>query len=107
MLTPAQLRAARALLGIDQRTLAGLAGVSLPTIQRMETSDGYVRGVVDTLTKVVAALERHGVELISEGAVSPSGGRGVRLRDPALPSTRPSVTRAGPASSPAPAPVKA
>jgi predicted transcriptional regulator len=88
MLTPAQLRAARALLGIDQRTLAGLAGVSLPTIQRMESSDGYVRGVVDTLTKVVAALELRGVELISENTVSLSGGRGVRLRDPALPSAR-------------------
>lgn len=48
MLTPAQLRAARALLGLDQRTLAELAGVSLPTIQRMEASEGYVRGVVDT-----------------------------------------------------------
>lgn len=85
MLTPTQLRAARALLGIDQRTLAERAGVSLPTIQRMEASDGYVRGVVDTLTKVVAALEREGVELIGENAVSSGGGRGVRLRDSALP----------------------
>jgi predicted transcriptional regulator len=88
MLTPPQLRAARALLGIDQRTLADLAGVSLPTIQRMEASDGYVRGVVDTLIKVVAALEREGVELIAEDAVSASGGRGVRLRDPTRPATR-------------------
>ena len=88
MLTPAQLRAARALLGIDQRTLAELAGVSLPTIQRMEASEGYVRGVIDTLTKVVAALEASGVELISENAVSTGGGRGVRLRDAALPLLR-------------------
>lgn len=88
MLTPNQLRAARALLGIDQRMLAGLAGVSLPTIQRMEASDGYVRGVVDTLTKVVAALEREGVELISETSVSTGGGRGVRLRDAAKPPFR-------------------
>lgn len=87
MLTPPQLRAARALLGIDQRTLAALAGVSLPTIQRMETSSGYVRGVVESLTKVVEALEREGVELINENAVSTGGGRGVRLRD----STRPSL----------------
>lgn len=85
MLTPAQLRAARALLGIDQRTLADLAGVSLPTIQRMEASDGYVRGVIDTLTKVVAALEYAGVELIGDNAASHSGGRGVRLREPATP----------------------
>lgn len=88
MLTPAQLRAARALLGIDQRTLAARAGVSLPTIQRMEASDGYVRGVVESLTKVVAALERDGVELIGEDSVSASGGRGVRLRDPAKPRVR-------------------
>lgn len=88
MLTPAQLRAARALLGMDQRTLAERAGVSLPTIQRMEASDGYVRGVIESLTKVVAALEREGVELIGEDAVSSSGGRGVRLRDPARPQLR-------------------
>ncbi len=88
MLTPAQLRAARALLGIDQRTLAERAGVSLPTIQRMEASDGYVRGVVETLTRVVAALEREGIELITENTVSTGGGRGVRLRDPTPPSLR-------------------
>lgn len=90
MLTPPQLRAARALLGIDQRALAALAGVSLPTIQRMEaSSSGYVRGVVESLTKVVEALEREGVELIKENAVSTEGGRGVRLRDPTSPSLRP------------------
>ncbi len=93
MLTPAQLRAARALLGIDQRTLAAQAGVSLPTIQRMEASDGYVRGVVDTLIKVVAALEDAGIELISENSVSTGGGRGVRLKDPAAPETRASRSR--------------
>lgn len=95
MLTPAQLRAARALLGIDQRTLADLAGVSLPTIQRMEAaSDGYVRGVVETLTKVVEALEREGVELIRENTVSTGGGRGVRLRDPTSPTLREPPRRA-------------
>jgi transcriptional regulator with XRE-family HTH domain len=88
MLTSAQLRAARALLGMDQRTLAERAGVSLPTIQRMEASDGYVRGVIDTLTKVVAALEQEGIELISENSVSTGGGRGVRLRDPTRPALR-------------------
>ena len=80
MLTSAQLRAARALLGLDQKALAELAGVSLPTIQRMEASIGNVRGVVDTLTKVVEALERSGVELIGDGATSPAGGRGVRFK---------------------------
>lgn len=80
MMTSAQLRAARALLGIDQKTLAGMAGVSVPTIQRMEASQGNVRGVVDSLSKVVDALNAAGVELIGEGSQSLSGGRGVRLK---------------------------
>lgn len=82
MITGPQMRAARALLSIDQKTLAELAGLSVPTIQRMEASTGNVRGVVDSLTKVVAALELAGVELIGEGSVSTSGGRGVRLKVP-------------------------
>lgn len=80
MITAAQLRAARALLGIDQRKLAELSGVSLPTIQRMEASEGNVRAIVDTLSKVVDALQREGVELIGEQVRSDAGGRGVRLR---------------------------
>lgn len=80
MITAAQMRAARALLGIDQRQLAELADISVPTIQRMEASDGNVRGVIDTLTKVVEALDRAGIELIGDNAVSREGGRGVRLK---------------------------
>ena len=83
MMTSGQLRAARALLGIDQKTLAARADVSLPTIQRMEASDGVVRGTVETLTKVIEALARDGIDLIGEGAASDHGGRGVRLRGPA------------------------
>ena len=82
MITGPQMRAARALLGIDQKTLAELAGLSVPTIQRMEASSGNVRGVVDSLTKVVAALQLAGVELIAEGSASTAGGRGVRLKVP-------------------------
>lgn len=80
MITAAQMRAARALLGIDQRTLAELSGLSVPTIQRMEAGSGYVRGVVDSLMKVVAALEIAGVELIAEGEPGTERGRGVRLK---------------------------
>jgi predicted transcriptional regulator len=83
MMSAGQLRAARALLGIDQKTMADMAGVSLPTIQRMEASDGNVRGIVDTLTKVIEALNRAGIELVGENARSETGGRGVRLREPA------------------------
>jgi len=82
MMTAGQLRAARALLGIDQKTLAEMAGVSVPTIQRMEASEGNVRGIIDSLSKVVDALNLAGVELIGEGAQSLLGGRGVRLKEP-------------------------
>ena len=83
MITASQLRAARALLGIDQKTLAELAGLSVPTIQRMEASDGNVRGVVESLTRVVEALDLAGIELIGDNAQSVTGGRGVRLKTPA------------------------
>ena len=80
MITAAQLRAARALVGMDQRALAAASGLSLPTIQRMEASEGVIRGNVDSLMKLIAALEAAGVELIGDGAVSERGGRGVRLK---------------------------
>lgn len=73
------MKAARALLGIDQKELAQLAGVSIPTIQRMESSDGIVRAVVDSLEKVANAINQAGVELIGSGARSEGEGRGVRL----------------------------
>ena len=80
MIIAAQLRAARALLGIDQRELAARSGLSLPTIQRMEASDGVIRGNVDSLMKLMAALDAAGIEVIDDGAVSRGGGRGVRLK---------------------------
>jgi len=80
MITAAQLRAARALVGMDQRDLAAASGLSLPTIQRMEASEGVIRCNVDSLMKLIAALELAGVELINEGAVSEKGGRGIRLK---------------------------
>ena len=81
MITSAQMRAARALLGIDQRELAEMASLSLPTIQRMEASGGQVRGIIDTLMKVVEALEGAGIELIGDNARSAGKGRGVRLHE--------------------------
>lgn len=79
MITGPQIRAARALLGLDQRELAGLSGLSVPTIQRMEACEGSVRAVVDSLEKVMNALAKAGVELIVEGAPSQGVGLGVRL----------------------------
>ncbi len=80
MLSAAQLRAARALAGLDQRQLAEAAGLSVPTIQRMEASDGVIRGNVDSLMKLIAALDAAGILLIAEGTTSSEGGRGVRLK---------------------------
>ena len=80
MITAAQLRAARVLLGIDQRRLAEMSGLSVPTIQRMEASETMVRGNVDSLVKLIAAFDAAGIEMIDEGAASTAQGRGVRLR---------------------------
>jgi transcriptional regulator with XRE-family HTH domain len=90
MISAAQLRAARALLGIDQRQLADLSGLSVPTIQRMEASEDVIRGNVDSLMKLIGALEASGVELINEGGVSQGGGRGVRLKTSAKSTQAPS-----------------
>jgi len=80
MITSGQLRASRALLGLDQRKLAETAGLSLPTIQRMEASESVIRGNVESLMKLIAALDALGIELIANNAASQSGGRGVRLK---------------------------
>jgi transcriptional regulator with XRE-family HTH domain len=80
MITSAQLRAARALAGIDQRELAERCGLSVPTIQRMEASDGVIRGNVDSLMKLIDALDALGIVLIGDSATSDGGGRGVRLK---------------------------
>lgn len=84
------MRAARALLGMDQKTLSDIAGVSLATIRRMEASDGNVRGVTGSLNRVVEALNDAGIELIGDGMRSDGGGRGVRLKQPA-----PRIDRSG------------
>ena len=81
MITANQLRAARALLDIDQRQMAELADLSVPTIQRMEASETMIRGNVDSLVKLITAIEAAGIELIDDGASSDGGGRGVRLKD--------------------------
>jgi transcriptional regulator with XRE-family HTH domain len=81
MITSGQLKAARALLGIDQKQLAELTGLSVPTIQRMEGSEGIIRSNVDSLMKLLEALDRAGIILLRPGDASDgSAGRGVRLK---------------------------
>jgi transcriptional regulator with XRE-family HTH domain len=79
-ITAAQLRAARALLGLDQRTLAERTGLSSPTIQRMEASDGTIRGNIDSLTRLISAFDAAGVEFLGEGSLAAGVGHGVRLK---------------------------
>lgn len=82
MITANQLRASRGLLGIGQKELADAVGLSVQTIQRMESSDGVIRGNVDSLTKLIVGLEAMGIELIGENLASQGLGRGVRLLTP-------------------------
>jgi transcriptional regulator with XRE-family HTH domain len=98
MITANQLRAARALLNVDQRQMAELAELSVPTIQRMEASDGVIRGNVDSLMKLVSALDNAGIELINPGAASSAGGRGVRLREHVAKPKRKNMKRPKPSS---------
>ena len=73
-----QIKAARALLGWSQEDLAGEADVSIPTIKRLEASDGLLGGRTETAEKIVMALTSAGIEFINESG----GGSGVRLRKP-------------------------
>lgn len=82
MITADRLRAARSLLGLDQRHLSELSGLSVPTIQRMEASNGVIRGNVESLMKLITALEASGIAFIAENAPSLEGGRGIRLTRP-------------------------
>ena len=81
MITSSQMRATRVMLGIDQSELGEMAGLSVPAIQRMESSNGQVLGTTDALTSVVEALEEAGIELIGNGRPTIGIGRGIRLRD--------------------------
>src|SRR5258708_8274600 len=98
MITANQLRAARALLNIDQRQTADLADLSVPTIQRMEASDGVIRGNVNYLMKLVSALENAGIELINPGGQSSAGGRGLRMGENVTMPTMENIKQPKPAS---------
>jgi transcriptional regulator with XRE-family HTH domain len=72
-----QLKAARALAGLDQKALADRAGVGINTIRNFEAAGaGNVRGRLDTLDAIVVALKSAGVIFVPENGEGP----GVRLR---------------------------
>lgn len=77
MIWPAQVRAARALLGISQAQLARHAGVGLATVQRVEQADEEIRGTARSLLKLQTTLEELGVVFIAK---DDEAGYGVRLR---------------------------
>jgi predicted transcriptional regulator len=64
------------MLAWAQSDLAMASGVSEPTIKRLEAQDGEIGGRADTVAKIVAALQKAGVEFVDEDG----GGAGVRLR---------------------------
>jgi transcriptional regulator with XRE-family HTH domain len=71
-----QIKAARALLGWSQERLAQEAGVSIPTVKRLEAAEGLLGGRSDTAGKIRSALEKAGIEFIDTS----NGGEGVRAR---------------------------
>src|SRR5215217_1476698 len=77
-MTSEQMRAARAMLRIDQKKLADLAGVSVETIKRLEKLDGEISKTPST-DAIEKALHHSGVILISPGEINGGGGPGVRL----------------------------
>jgi transcriptional regulator with XRE-family HTH domain len=76
MLTAEQIRAARAILRLEQSELAELARVHVETIKRLEGQTGPLRATEETILAVGAALRRAGDEFIS---ATPEDGPGVRL----------------------------
>lgn len=69
------LRAARSMLGMQQEKLAKLAGISTPTLHKIES--GNKRIAIEYVERVQAALENEGIEFLGEGEVS---GEGLRWR---------------------------
>lgn len=77
MITGRQIAAARALLGATQKELAGASAISIPTLKRMEASEGEASGMKNNVAAVVQALIDMGIVFIPENG----GGYGVRLKD--------------------------
>ena len=67
IVTPEQIRAARALLRLEQEDLARRAQVSVATVRRLEAAGQAARVVPATLERVRAALEAAGAEFIPDG----------------------------------------
>jgi DNA-binding transcriptional regulator YiaG len=78
MISAAQIRAARAMLGLSATELAELSDVTWRTIQRFESAEGIPPSRAGTLERVKAVLDEAGIEFFGDPVASP----GVRLRRP-------------------------
>ena len=76
MIEPAQIRAARALLGWRQQDLSKVSSVGAATIRRIEKADSSRTGYVSTLLRIQTAFENAGVLFIDDDETA---GIGVRL----------------------------
>jgi len=76
-ITGRQIASARTLLGLAQGDLAASADISVPTLRRMEASEGPASGMANNIRAVALALENAGIEFIPENG----GGHGVRIRE--------------------------
>ena len=74
--TGRQLAAARTLLGLTQADVAARSNLSVPTLKRMEGSEGPIAGMQNNVEAVIRALEAAGVIFVAENG----DGAGVRLR---------------------------
>ncbi|MCJ2041684.1 transcriptional regulator [Methylobacterium sp. J-059] len=72
-----QIAAARTLVAMGQAELAAAASISVPTLKRMEASEGAAAGMANNVKAVIAALEAAGLEFIPENG----GGAGIRFRE--------------------------
>ena len=75
-ITGRQIAAARTLLGLGQADLAARSSISVPTLKRMEASDGPAQGLANNVAAVRRSLETLGIEFIPENG----GGWGMRLK---------------------------
>ena len=78
-ITGRQIAAGRALVGLSQATLAAEARVSVPTLKRMEGSEGEATGMANNVMAVQSALEAAGIVFMDDGETT-TGGPGVRLK---------------------------
>ncbi|MEG8032691.1 helix-turn-helix transcriptional regulator [Sphingomonas aurantiaca] len=80
MISIAQCRGARALLGWSAQELADQAGIGVATVRRFESASSIAASSIDAMA---SALTTAGITFISAGKASPAGGEGVRLAVPA------------------------